>query len=97
LQKKGSRQIFLMNIQTMEVEQNQVCTELLQVVIDGQSTEEQHQELMQHLEKCENCREEYLLSKTIKDSLKSHVKPNTTPSDLATAIQNKISETAYLK
>jgi anti-sigma factor (TIGR02949 family) len=80
----------------MKVEQNQACTELLQLVIDGQATEEQHQELMQHLEKCENCRKEYLLSKTIKDSLKNHVKANGTPSGLVNSIQNKISETAAL-
>jgi len=88
---------FLIKKQTMEVEQNQVCTELLQLVIDGQATQEQHQELMQHLEKCESCREEYLLSKTIKDSLKSHVKVNSSPTGLANSIQSKISETASLK
>lgn len=81
----------------MEVEQNQACTELLLLVIDGQATEEQHQELMRHLEECESCREEYLLSKTIKDSLKNHIKTNGTPKDLANSIQNKISETASLK
>ncbi|MGM0579331.1 MAG: anti-sigma factor family protein [Bacteroidota bacterium] len=86
-----------MNDQTMEVEQNQACTELLQLVIDGQATQEQHQELMKHLEECENCRKEYLLSKTIKDSLQNHVKVNSTPKDLANSIQNKISETASLK
>ena len=94
---RGRCQDFLMKKQTMEVEQNQACTELLSLVIDGQATEQQHQELMQHLEKCENCREEYLLSKTIIDTLKSHVKPNGTPRDLANSIQSKISETASLK
>ncbi|ADR21811.1 hypothetical protein MATR_05560 [Marivirga tractuosa] len=78
----------------MEVEQNQACTELLQLVIDGQATKEQHQELMKHLEECESCREEYLLSKVIKESLKSHVKANGTPKDLVNSIQNKISDTA---
>jgi anti-sigma factor (TIGR02949 family) len=86
-----------MNKQTMEVEQKQACTELLQLVIDGQATPEQHQELMQHLERCEDCREEYLLSKTIKDSLKNHIKSNNSPTGLAISIQNKISETASLK
>ena len=81
----------------MEVEQNQACTELLQLVIDGQATKEQHQDLMRHLEECECCREEYLLSKTIIDSLKSHMKVNGTPKGLANSIQNKISETAFLK
>lgn len=86
-----------MNKQTMEVEQKQACTELLQLVIDGQATPEQHQTLMQHLEKCEDCREEYLISKTIKDSLKNHIKPNNSPTGLANSIQSKISETASLK
>lgn len=78
----------------MEVEQNQACTELLQLVIDGQATKEQHQELMHHLEECESCREEYLLSKTIKDSLRNNIKANQTPKGLVNSIQNKISETA---
>ncbi|WKV13800.1 zf-HC2 domain-containing protein [Marivirga harenae] len=86
-----------MNKQTMEVEQNQACTELLQLVIDGQATAEQHQELMKHLERCEECREEYLLSKSITDSLKNHIKPNYSPNGLANTIQSKISETASLK
>ncbi|WP_375579195.1 hypothetical protein ABWH96_19680 [Marivirga tractuosa] len=81
----------------MEVEQNQACTELLELVIDGQATQEQHQKLMGHLEKCEYCREEYLLSKSIQESLKNHIKPNHTPSGLANSIQTKISETASLK
>lgn len=81
----------------MEVEQNQACTDLLQLVIDGQATEEQNQNLMKHLEECESCREEYLLSKTIVDSLKNHMKATGTPKDLINSIQNKISETAALK
>ncbi|SMG50442.1 anti-sigma factor, TIGR02949 family [Marivirga sericea] len=81
----------------MEVEQKQACTELLELVIDGQATQKQHDELMGHLEKCEECREEYLLSKSIKDSLKNHIKPSTSPTGLANSIQNKISETAFLK
>jgi anti-sigma factor (TIGR02949 family) len=86
-----------MNKQNMEVEQKQACTELLQLVIDGQATPEQHQELEFHLERCEDCREEYLFSKSIKDSLRSHIKPNNSPTGLANIIQNKISETASLK
>jgi anti-sigma factor (TIGR02949 family) len=93
----ATAKIFLKNKQTMEVEQNQACTELLELVIDGQATQKQHQELMGHLEKCEECREEYLLSKSIKDSLKNHIKPNNSPTGLANSIQNKISETASLK
>jgi predicted anti-sigma-YlaC factor YlaD len=81
----------------MEVEQNQACSDLLQIVIDGQATDLQQQELMQHLEECESCREEYLLSKSIKDSLKIHLKPNYTPSGLANSIQSKISETVSIK
>lgn len=81
----------------MEVEQNQSCTELLQLVIDGQATQEQHQQLMGHLESCEDCGREYLLSKSIVESLKGHLKANNTPVGLANSIQNKISETAFLK
>ncbi|HET8859515.1 anti-sigma factor [Marivirga sp.] len=86
-----------MNDQTMEVEQNQACTELLQLVIDGQATQKQQQELKQHLEECENCREEYLLSKSITESIKNHIKPNQSPNGLANTIQSKILETASLK
>lgn len=81
----------------MEVEQKQACTELLQIVIDGQASEEQHQELMDHLENCEACREEYLLSKTIKDKLKTGIKAAASPVGLANSIQNKILETASPK
>jgi len=86
-----------MKNQTMEVEHKQACTELLELVIDGQATQEQYQELMGHLKRCEECREEYLLSKSIIDSLQSHVKPNHSPSGLAQAIQHKIAQTASPK
>ena len=81
----------------MEVEQKQKCTELLQLVIDGQANEDQNKDLMSHLEECEHCREEYLLSKSIKESLKSNVKNTATPKGLANSIQSIISETVSPK
>lgn len=94
---KGNSHNFLKNKLTMEVEQERACTELLQLVIDGQASPEQHQELMKHLENCEGCREEYLLSKSITDSLKNHIKPSHSPSGLANSIQNKISDSLSVK
>lgn len=81
----------------MEVEQQSSCTELLNLVIDGQANEAQQLELTQHLDLCEDCKKEYLLSRSIQHSLKSNIKFNSSPSDLIDNIQSKLLETASIK
>ncbi|MBK6267191.1 zf-HC2 domain-containing protein [Marivirga sp. S37H4] len=76
----------------MEVEDKQKCFELLQLVIDGQATQQQTLELEQHLSDCENCRAEFELSQSIKEGLKSRLKRPSVPSELATSIQSKVLE-----
>lgn len=78
----------------MEVEKKQQCSELLQLVIDGQATQQQKHELDQHLPKCECCRSEFELSLSIKEGLKSRLKKPNLPTELATSIQSKVLEIA---
>lgn len=78
----------------MEVEKKQQCSELLQLVIDGQANEQQRHELDEHLPNCECCRNEFELSLSIKEGLKSRLKKPNLPSELATAIQSKVLELA---
>jgi predicted anti-sigma-YlaC factor YlaD len=82
--------IEFLNKIIMEVDQKAKCTELLSLVIDGQATQEQRKDLDYHLQNCEECREEYLFSKKIKDSLKQKLQPLKSPSDLANSIQTEI-------
>ena len=81
----------------MEVEQQGSCTELLDLVIDGQANQTQELELTQHLALCEDCKKEYLISRSIQESLKNNVKFNATPTDLVDNIQSKLLETVGIK
>ncbi len=74
----------------MEVDDKNTCVELLQLVIDGQATEQQEAELEQHIVECKSCKSEFELSQTIKDNLKSRLKRPNIPSELATSIQSKV-------
>ncbi len=74
----------------MEVDDKNKCVELLQLVIDGQATEQQEAELEQHIVACKSCKSEFELSQTIKDNLKSRLKRPNIPSELATSIQSKV-------
>jgi len=75
----------------MESEKNLKCMELLSLVIDGQATLAQEKELMQHVAKCVECRNEFELSSSIKDNLKNRLQKVNSPRDLSSSITAKIS------
>ena len=78
----------------MIAENNLKCSELLDLVIDGQATKEQEVELMQHVAECEQCKKEFELSTSITNSLKKRLKKIATPKELSSQIESKITELA---
>jgi predicted anti-sigma-YlaC factor YlaD len=78
----------------MIAEENLNCSELLNLVIDGQATKEQEVVLMEHVQKCKQCKEEFELNTSITSSLKSRLQKINTPKDLSASIQSKIFELA---
>jgi anti-sigma factor (TIGR02949 family) len=78
----------------MTAEENLNCSQLLNLVIDGQATTEQEIELMQHVQNCKHCKEEFELNTSIKHTLKSRLKRITTPEGLSASIHSKIIEVA---
>lgn len=78
----------------MIAEENLKCTELLNLVIDGQASKEQELELMQHVHNCPKCKNEFELNTSIKESLRERLKRINTPKELSSTIQSKITELA---
>ncbi|MFQ3212556.1 MAG: putative anti-sigma-YlaC factor YlaD [Marivirga sp.] len=78
----------------MTAEEKLNCSELLNLVVDGQATKEQEVALMQHVHNCKHCKEDFELNTTIKHSLKSRLKKIITPKGLSATIQSKIMEVA---
>ena len=78
----------------MIAENDLKCSELLNLVIDGQATEEQEVELMHHVSTCDKCRQEFELNKSITASLKTRLKKISVPKDLSASIESKITEIA---
>lgn len=78
----------------MTAEENLNCSQLLNLVIDGQATKKQELELMQHVKSCKKCKEEFELNSSITESLKIRLEKIRTPKDLTTSIQSKILEVA---
>lgn len=68
------------------------CLEMLQLIIDGGATPEQHANFRSHMEACMPCYQTYELEVALKTLLKSKCGGNGAPPDLVEKIKTQISQ-----
>lgn len=68
------------------------CMEMLQVILDGDASPEQHAQFKEHMDMCMPCYKKYNLEMTIKELLKTKCCGNGAPPELVDRIKNHISQ-----
>ena len=68
------------------------CMEMLQLILDGESTHEQREYFKSHMDHCMPCFKSYQLDMTIKELLKTKCCGGDAPSELVHKIKNQISQ-----
>jgi anti-sigma factor (TIGR02949 family) len=68
------------------------CLEMLQIILDGDATPEQHAQFQDHMIKCMPCYQTYNLEMAVKALLKSRCAGNGAPPDLIEKIKTQISQ-----
>ena len=63
---------------------------ILRLILDNESTREEEQYLMNHLDQCSCCLKEYEIETQVRELLKSKMKQKSVPSGLANSIKAKI-------
>jgi anti-sigma factor (TIGR02949 family) len=71
---------------------NLSCIELLQLVLDGDATPEQHAQFEAHIAQCMPCYQTYNLDITVRALLKTKCSGNGAPPELIEKIKSKISQ-----
>jgi mycothiol system anti-sigma-R factor len=66
------------------------CMEMLQAIIDGDASPEQHVQFKEHMDMCMPCYKKYNLEMTIKELLKSKCCGSGAPPELIDRIKNHI-------
>jgi len=73
--------------------ESEECSQLLQLVLDGEATREQEDKFFKHIDTCMHCLNGYELEKSIRKLIKSKIKKQTVPADLVDSIKMKIRQT----
>lgn len=68
------------------------CMEMLQVILDGQATADQHEYFRAHMDHCMPCFKSYELDMTIKELLKTKCCGGEAPSELVIKIKSQITQ-----
>ena len=68
------------------------CMEMLQFILDGESTHLQREYFMSHMDHCMPCFKSYQLDMTIKELLKTKCCGGEAPSELVNKIKNQIAQ-----
>ena len=63
---------------------------ILRLILDNESSAEEEQYLMTHLDQCSCCLKEYEIETQVRELLKSKMKSKSVPSGLANSIKAKI-------
>ncbi len=63
---------------------------VLQLILDNESTKEEEEYLMDHLDECSCCLKEYEIETQVREMLKTKLKQKEVPSGLANSIKAKI-------
>lgn len=67
------------------------CMKLVQLIVDGQATDEQIAQFKENMEKCLPCEKGYELEKCIKETMQLRLEKKCIPSNLIDCIKMKIS------
>ncbi len=70
------------------------CLEYLHLMLDNEATKEQKTFLMDHIDKCMVCFEQYEVEKQLRLLIKTGVTSQPVPVDLANQIKNKVFQSA---
>lgn len=68
------------------------CMEMLQLILDGEASQEQRAYFSSHMDKCMPCFKSYHVDSKIKELIKSKCCGGQVPDDLVDQIKSKISQ-----
>lgn len=68
------------------------CMEMLQLILDGEATEDQRQYFKNHMDKCKPCFKSYNLDHAIKELLRERCYNDAVPPGLVESIRMQISQ-----
>ncbi len=66
------------------------CLKMIQLIVDGEATEQQLDKLRANLESCKPCIEMYHLEKEVKELLAKRIEKRCCPEQLVATIKSKI-------
>lgn len=66
------------------------CFEVLQLILDGEGTEEDRKHFEQQMDSCWTCFQEYNVDIAVKDLLKQKIEKKEVPASLVDSIRSKI-------
>jgi hypothetical protein len=66
------------------------CMKMVQLIVDGQATDEQIVQFKQNMDKCLPCEKGYELEKCIKETMQLRLEKKCIPSNLIDCIKQKI-------
>lgn len=72
----------------------ETCLKVLQIVLDGEASQDEQLFVQQHIATCEHCCECYATDKELRDCIKSKIERLTVPMDLLSNIKIKIGVSA---
>ena len=68
------------------------CTELLQLIVDGEATPEQETYFKEHIDECVFCFDNYQVERGMKQAIKEKIAKMNVPAGLQESILSKIRE-----
>ncbi len=71
----------------------EMCVEMLNLIVDGQATDSQLEQFQQHMAECPPCYQSHELGQAIKIALQSKLDKKPVPPGLIDIIKSKIRET----
>jgi anti-sigma factor (TIGR02949 family) len=74
------------------MQQKNDCLEMLANMIDGQATETEQNNFVEHIQECMPCFKKYKLEAAIKEVLQQKIEKKSLPCDLIDCIKSKIQE-----
>ena len=74
--------------------EEQKCLEVLEVILDNESTPEEEKEYFDHIQKCWTCFNNYNLESAIRELIKTRVERKQVPEDLIDRIRTEINKSS---
>jgi len=76
--------------------EEQKCLQLLEVILDNESTNEEKEKYFEHIDICWTCFENYNIETAIRELLKTKIENKQVPEGLISKIQAEIDKTATI-